>query len=75
MELGAVTETIYVGKAGWDVGDETLTGPAADILDSLMEYSAMGVTHIQVRFRARSLAELEEQMEAFDAGVGVHLVR
>jgi hypothetical protein len=35
----------------------------------------MGVSHLQVRFRNRSLQELLDQMSAFHADVAPHLSR
>jgi hypothetical protein len=42
-----------------------MTGKGAQIGESLREYADMGCSHLQVRFRNRSLAELLDQMEAF----------
>jgi hypothetical protein len=61
---------IYVGQPTWDVGKATLTGDPAGIAESLNEYAAMGVNHLQVRFKARSLDEQLDQMEAFGTAVG-----
>jgi probable F420-dependent oxidoreductase len=62
--IGAITDFIYVGPAAWDVGD-ALTGAPDQIAESLREYVAMGVSHLQVRFKARSATELCDQMTAF----------
>ena len=35
----------------------------------------MGVSHLQIRFRNRSLQELLDQMDAFDRDVAPHLHR
>jgi len=73
LDLGAITEPIYVGDADWKVGSRTLTGPGEAIAESLRAYGEMGCSHLQVRFRARSLEEQLDQMEAFGAEVGPHL--
>ncbi len=63
--VGAITEPLYVGTAGWDVGRRTLSGPPDAIAESLRAYRAMGVDQIQVRFRSRSRDELVGQMGRF----------
>jgi hypothetical protein len=70
LDLGAITEPIYVGDAEWKVGRRTLTGSGEAIAESLRAYGEMGCSHLQVRFRARSLAEQLDQMERFGAEVG-----
>ncbi len=74
IELGTITEFLYVGEPGWDVGPGVLTGSPERLAESLGELTAMGVSHLQVRFKARSCGELEDQMRAFGADVGPLLV-
>ncbi|MBL1081973.1 LLM class F420-dependent oxidoreductase [Streptomyces actinomycinicus] len=71
--VGAITEPLYVGRAGWDVGRRTLTGTPERIAESLRAYRALGVDQIQVRFRSRSRAELIEQVGLFGAEVAPRL--
>ncbi|MDX6361537.1 MAG: hypothetical protein QOC85_540 [Streptomyces sp.] len=73
IAVGAITEPLYVGAPGWDVGRRTLSGSPDALAESLRAYRAMGVHQIQVRFRSRSRAELTDQMAAFGAGVAPHL--
>ncbi|MFF3687547.1 LLM class F420-dependent oxidoreductase [Streptomyces sp. NPDC002187] len=73
IEIGAITEPLYVGDAGWDVGRRTLSGKPDALAESLRAYGAMGVDQIQVRFRSRSRSELTDQMAAFAADVAPHL--
>ncbi|MFC4609102.1 LLM class F420-dependent oxidoreductase [Streptomyces maoxianensis] len=73
IEIGAITEPLYVGDATWEVGRRTLSGKPDAIAESLRAYAAMGVHQIQVRFRSRSRAELIDQMAAFGADVASHL--
>ncbi|MER7818731.1 LLM class F420-dependent oxidoreductase [Streptomyces sp. NPDC096153] len=75
LVIGAITEPLYVGDAGWDTGRRTLTGKPDALAESLREYGAMGVDQIQVRFRSRSRSELTDQMAAFTADVAPHLDR
>ena len=73
VTVGAITEPLYVGEPGWDVGRRTLTGSPDRLAESLRAYRAMGVHQIQVRFRCRSRSELTDQMAAFGADVAPHL--
>ncbi|MFJ6833135.1 LLM class F420-dependent oxidoreductase [Streptomyces sp. NPDC091209] len=73
LTIGAITEPLYVGEPGWEVGRRTLSGPPEALAESLREYGAMGVHQIQVRFRSRSRAELLDQITAFGADVAPHL--
>lgn len=75
IDLGTITEFLYVGDPGWDVGGHTLSGSADQIVEQLNTFGAMGVSHLQVRFRNRSLAELLDQMDAFHRDVAPHLQR
>jgi alkanesulfonate monooxygenase SsuD/methylene tetrahydromethanopterin reductase-like flavin-dependent oxidoreductase (luciferase family) len=75
IDLGTITEVLYVGQPSWDVGEATLTGPADLVADRLNEFGAMGVSHLQVRFRNRSLDELLDQMDAFARDVAPQLHR
>jgi probable F420-dependent oxidoreductase len=65
LEIGSLTEPLYIGEPDFDVGKRTMTGKGAQIGESLREYAEMGCSHLQVRFRNRSLTELLDQMEAF----------
>ncbi|WP_433547085.1 TIGR03619 family F420-dependent LLM class oxidoreductase [Streptomyces sp. CA-294286] len=71
--IGALTEPLYVGDAGRDLGRRTLSGKPEALAESLRAYGAMGVHQIQVRFRSRSRGELTDQMAAFAADVAPHL--
>ncbi|WP_329547028.1 LLM class F420-dependent oxidoreductase [Streptomyces sp. NBC_01356] len=70
LTIGAITEPLYVGEPGWDVGRRTLHGAPEALAESLRAYRAMGVHQIQVRFRSRSRTELTDQMAAFGTEVG-----
>ncbi|WP_455360853.1 LLM class F420-dependent oxidoreductase [Streptomyces sp. SYSU K21746] len=73
IEIGAITEPLYVGEASWDVGRRTLSGKPEALAESLRAYAAMGVHQIQVRFRSRNVTELTDQMAAFATDVAPHL--
>ncbi|MBM3673955.1 MAG: TIGR03619 family F420-dependent LLM class oxidoreductase [Actinobacteria bacterium] len=75
IEVGVITEHVYVGEPGWDVPRYALTGSAERIAESLNEYGAMGVSHLQLRFASRSIDELCDQMTAFGDEVGPLLAR
>ncbi|MBK3567962.1 LLM class F420-dependent oxidoreductase [Streptomyces sp. MBT62] len=68
--FGAITEPLYVGDPGWEVGRRTLTGTPGALAESLRAYRAMGVDRIQVRFRCRDRAELTDQISEFGTEVG-----
>lgn len=70
FDVGAITEWLHVGTPSWDVGRPCLSGPAEQLADSLREFAAMGVRHIQVRFPSRTVDELVDQITAFGADVG-----
>ncbi len=69
-EIGVITEAMYVGEPDWEVGRGTITGPPEKLAESMNEYGAMGVSHLQVRFQSRSIDELCDQIERFGAEVG-----
>jgi probable F420-dependent oxidoreductase len=69
IDLGAHSDLLYVGTPRWDVGSRTLTGDAERIADRLNGLGAIGVSHVQVRFRSRTLSEQLDQMAAFGAEV------
>ena len=65
----------YVGEPDWEVARGTITGPPEKLAESMNEYGAMGVSHLQVRFQSRSIDELCDQIERFGAEVGPNLTR
>ena len=75
IDVGMITEHLYLGEPGWDVPKYALSGSAERIVESLTEYGAMGISHLQLRFASRSADELCDQMERFGAEVGPHLTR
>jgi probable F420-dependent oxidoreductase len=77
IDLGATIapEYLYVGTPTWDVGAATRSGSPDALASSLNEFGAMGVSHLQLRFRSRSLTELLDQMDAFHRDVAPLLHR
>ena len=69
IDIGTITEVLYVGEPGWDVGSHVLSGKPDHIAERLRAFGTMGVNHLQVRFRNRSLEELLDQLNAFGAEV------
>jgi hypothetical protein len=69
IDIGTITEFLYVGAPSWDVAKGTVHGKPDEIAASLREFGAMGVNHLQVRFQSRTCDELLDQMEAFGAEV------
>ena len=68
IDIGAITEYVYVGTPPHDP-PFTKSGPPERIADALLEYAALGVQHVQIRFPARSADELVEQIGIFGAEV------
>jgi probable F420-dependent oxidoreductase len=77
IDLGTTIapDFLYVGAPRWDVGDRAISGSPERIAESLNEFGAMGVSHLQLRFRSRSRDELLDQMQAFHRDVAPHLHR
>ena len=69
IEIGAISQFFYVGRPGFDVDPNTLTGSPEQLAASLRELKAIGVDHCGVRFRARSADEMVDQIAAFVAQV------
>jgi probable F420-dependent oxidoreductase len=69
LEIGAITEPLYVGAPSWPVGRRCLAGKPEELAGTLREYGGMGVAHLQVSFRSRTLEELLDQMELFASDV------
>ncbi|HVV35910.1 MAG TPA: TIGR03619 family F420-dependent LLM class oxidoreductase [Acidimicrobiales bacterium] len=70
IEIGVVTEVLYVGEPSWEVGSRTLSGAPEMLAERLREFGAMGVSHLQVRFRSRDVNEATDQIARFSAEVG-----
>jgi probable F420-dependent oxidoreductase len=70
VDIGAITEWLYVGTPSWDVGRPCIAGTPEQLAENLREYRQLGVNHLQVRFPSRSLAELVDQVTAFGTQVG-----
>ena len=69
IDIGAICEFLYVGTPTWDVGRGVLSGSADAIAAKIRDFGGMGVNHVQVRFKARSLDEQLDQMDMFGANV------
>lgn len=65
IAIGALPGAFHVGDAAWELPKGTVSGPPGRIVDNLAELTAMGVSHLQLRFPSRSAAELCEQIGAF----------
>ena len=69
IDLGAMSEPLYMGSPSWDIGRYSIAGGADEHAERLREFAEMGVSHVQVKLRSRSADELLEQMQAFAADV------
>lgn len=70
IEIGTISEWMYVGKPAFEVPPNTRTGSPAELAEHLRGLLPLGVHHCGVRFRARSREELVDQIDAFGSGVG-----
>lgn len=70
IDIGLLTELVYLGEPSFEVGEWCLTGEAGPIAERFRGYATLGANQIQVRFRSRSAGELCEQIERFGAEVG-----
>lgn len=73
IEIGMNSPWLYIGTPTFDCGPNALTGSGQVLADNLRRRKDLGVSHMGVRFRSRSCAELVEQIEAFGKEVGPHL--
>jgi probable F420-dependent oxidoreductase len=70
LDVGYITEPVYVGTPAWDLADDrTITGKPDHIAARMREMRDLGVNHLQIRFRNRSLTELLDQMDAWHTDV------
>jgi probable F420-dependent oxidoreductase len=67
LDVGGIADFLYVGSppTGLELPKGTVTGSAERLADYLRPFSAAGVGQVQVRFPARSAAELCDQIAAF----------
>ncbi|MGA4538397.1 TIGR03619 family F420-dependent LLM class oxidoreductase [Uniformispora flossi] len=70
LDIGFITEPVHVGTPTWDLGDgPVVSGKPEEIAERMREMGEIGVNHLQVRFRNRSLTELQDQMSAWHTEV------
>ncbi|NUU26078.1 MAG: TIGR03619 family F420-dependent LLM class oxidoreductase [Streptomycetaceae bacterium] len=70
LDVGFITEPVHIGTPTWDLGDgPVLTGAPGEIAERMRAMAEIGVNHLQIRFRNRSLAELHDQMDAWHTQV------
>src|SRR5439155_759498 len=73
IEIGANSPRLYVGTPRFDLGPNARSGRGEAIAALLRDLQALGVSHVGVRFRTRSVDELLEQIDAFAREVAPHL--
>jgi probable F420-dependent oxidoreductase len=69
IDIGGFAMPMYVGEPGWDTGRWTATGPGDQHAEGLRDLAAVGVNHVQIRLRSRTVEELCDQLDAFGAEV------
>jgi probable F420-dependent oxidoreductase len=75
IEVGVITEYLYVGDADWELPKYTRSGSPEYLAEKLNEYGALGISHLQLRFASRSIDELCDQIARFGDEVGPQLTR
>src|SRR5439155_507683 len=73
IEIGANSPWLYVGTPSFDLGPNARSGPGEVLAGILLDLKALGVNHVGVRFRTRSVDELLDQIDAFAHEVAPHL--
>jgi probable F420-dependent oxidoreductase len=75
IAIGGLAGIFHVGEPSWELPPGTVTGSPEKIAENLAEVTALGVSHLQLRFPSRSVAEMCDQMAAFGEQVGPLLRR
>jgi probable F420-dependent oxidoreductase len=70
IAIGALAGIFHVGEASWDLPKGTVCGSPEKIAEDLAELTALGASHLQLRFPSRSADEMCDQMAAFGELVG-----
>ena len=69
IDIGTICEPLYIGEPDWDVGPWTISGAPEQVAERIREFKVLGVNHVQVRPRSRTLEELCDQLAALGADV------
>lgn len=69
IDIGTICEPLYVGEPDWDVGPWTISGAPEQVAERIRQFKDLGVNHVQVRPRSRTLEELCDQLAALGAEV------
>ena len=69
LDVGAHAPAMHIGEAPFELGAHDRDGSPEEHAELLRRIVSVGADHVQVRFRARSAAELCEQLEAFGTEV------
>jgi probable F420-dependent oxidoreductase len=75
IEIGALLPVMHVGTEAVDLPKGAVSGSPEQIAESIDGLSALGVSHVQIRFASRSAGELCDQIEQFGSEVGPLLRR
>ncbi len=65
IEIGMNAPWMYLGRPSFEVPEGTITGSAEQLAEPLRAAAALGVNHMGVRFRCRSVDELIDQIHGF----------
>ena len=74
MMIGHITPFLYIGDAGFDIGEGAISGSPTAIAEQILAGTPAGVNQLQVRFKSRSCDEICDQMAAFAHDVAPLLI-
>lgn len=71
LDIGAIANSCHVGTApsSFELPPGTVCGPAEQVAESMLPFAEAGVGQVQVRFPARTVDELCDQIAAFGSEV------
>ncbi len=69
IDLGTICEPLYIGEPTWDVGPWTISGAPDQVAGRIREFKDLGISHVQVRPRSRTLEEFCDQLAALGRDV------
>ncbi|NLA34442.1 MAG: LLM class flavin-dependent oxidoreductase [Actinobacteria bacterium] len=70
FDVGMMAGSVYLGEADWALPEHTTaTADPGELAAKLARFCSIGANQLQVRFAARSSAEMCEQIERFGAEV------
>jgi len=63
--VGGFAMPMYIGKPSFDLGPMAVSGTPEELASQIREWASVGSTHLMIRLRSQSSAELVDQIERF----------